>query len=73
MVISITTAPHPYYKYGRSYEFPVTPSDWFKPEEDAMPRIWFEEFTTGAQVSVKQHLDEREVDGTWFFEVFKRV
>jgi hypothetical protein len=68
LVVSIAPAPHPYYKWGRLYEFPVTPEDWFKPEDNGMPKIWFKEYTTGAQITAKQHVDEREVDGTWFFE-----
>jgi hypothetical protein len=68
LVVSIAPAPHPYYKEGRVYEFPVTPTDWFSPDENGMPRIWFQEYKTGAQITAKQHVDEREVDGTWFFE-----
>jgi hypothetical protein len=66
MVISIATAPHPYYQYQRSYEHSVTPAGWFKFGKDGMPKIWFQDYTTGERADVWQHVGEREVDGEWF-------
>lgn len=68
LVISIATAPHPYYRALRHYATSVTPAGWFTPDEGGMPRIWFQHYASKSQIDVKQHVDEREIDGTWFFD-----
>jgi hypothetical protein len=68
IVISIATAPHPYYQQSRRYEHAVTPAGWFEFGADGMPQIWFQDYSTGERVPVTQHVGEREVDGAWFFD-----
>lgn len=68
LVISITTTPHPYFLAQRHFEWAVTPDGWFTYGEGGIPRIWFQDYTTGNRTIVTQHLGETEVDGAWLFD-----
>jgi hypothetical protein len=64
----MTTAPHPYFRPGRSYYNPVTPAGWFKPDEGGMPEIWLTDFADGSKIPVKHHVQEQEVNGHFLFD-----